>query len=155
MRYKGIQCNYNAGTYRCFSEGTLWKSGCLPFVFFTPPNRTWGNLTSFSHFYLRTYLEFRPPANRVILFYEHWQVCSGTGYKLVPLISLPSETVRVTWLPSATVCIIWLPSETVRYILLIVKNSGFRPLKKRTVDDGKLWCEGVGTHLDRQTVRIL
>ena len=51
----------NAGTYRCFSKGTLWKSVCLAFVFFTPPNRTWGNLTSFSHSYLRTHLEFRPP----------------------------------------------------------------------------------------------
>ena len=63
MSYKRIRCNYNAGTYRFLSEGTLWKSVCLPFVFFTPPNRTWGNLTSFSHSYLRTYLEFRPPAH--------------------------------------------------------------------------------------------
>ena len=30
-------------------------------LLFTPPNRTWGNLTSFSHSYLRTYLGFRPP----------------------------------------------------------------------------------------------
>ena len=62
MRYKRIQCDLSAGTYRCFSEGTLWKLVCLPF-FFSPPNRTYGNLTSFSHSYMRSYLkEFRSSA---------------------------------------------------------------------------------------------
>ena len=55
-----------------FSEGTLWKSVCLPFVFFTPPNRTWGNLTSFSHSYLRTFLELRPPVNEACNNDCHW-----------------------------------------------------------------------------------
>ena len=79
MRYKRIRCNYNAGTYRCLAECTLWKSVCLPFVFFTPPNRTWGNLTSFSHSYLRTYLEFRPPDISYYLSSEQqrcWSDCS-------------------------------------------------------------------------------
>ena len=37
---------------------------CLPFVYCSPPNRTLVNMTSFSHSYVKSYLEFRPPDDK-------------------------------------------------------------------------------------------
>ena len=45
-----------------FRENRL-KMDCLPFVHCSPPNRTLVNMTSFSHSYVRSYLEFSPPFN--------------------------------------------------------------------------------------------
>ena len=54
-----------------FFESTLYKMDCLPFVYCSPPNRTSVNMTSFSHSYVRSYLEFRPPENCVASFRKH------------------------------------------------------------------------------------
>ena len=47
---------------------------CLPFVSCSSPNRTLVNMTSFSHSYVRSYLEFRPSAYSLVndLLYIHW-----------------------------------------------------------------------------------
>ena len=50
-----------------FFESILYKMGSLPFVYCSPPNRTLGNMTSFSHSYMRSYLEFRPPESDYVV----------------------------------------------------------------------------------------